>query len=331
MLAISNTEISTFDRCLRQWYLKYYLGIVPAHEPAAGNRNLGIRVHVAMEAAYGYGLDPLAVLGILYAIEIDAHPEEADELSAEHELARIMTEGYIEWAAETGDEADWRVVAVETDLRVALPEVQDVELRVRMDQVAQRVSDGALAFRDWKTSGTFDKHELLAQDPQMKFYCMVQQMSVAGRQNAPLIAGGRITTLKRVKRTAKSKPPYYRSDDFWYNPDQIDATRRRVATICERIRDMRAALDANHGIIKADLKLLDSMQRSVVPPTWIESDCSWKCPFAAGLCASMDDGSDWTGMLTDSGRYRRDDPYAYYERNPLATIRAAITAGGVGS
>lgn len=325
-LAISNTEISTFSRCLRRWYIAYYLGFVPAHEPAASSRNLGIRVHVAMEARY-YDLDPLAVLAILYAIENQEHPEEADKLAAEQEMAQIMVEGYLEWAAETGDEADWQVVAAETDLRVQLSQLPGVELRVKMDQVARRISDGALAFRDWKTSANFEKHEILAQDPQMRFYCMVQQMSVAARERAPLVSGGRITTMRRVKRTEKSKPPYYVSDDFRFNPDQLDATYRRTLKICGQIQEMRNRLDEAREAFGDDIAVINAMQRSELYPTWIGTDCSWSCPFASGLCASMDDGSDWAGILLSSGRYKQDDPYAYYERNPLATIRAMITQG----
>jgi hypothetical protein len=329
LLAISNSEIGTFDRCLRQWYLKYYLGLVPAHEPSAGNRNLGTRVHVAMEARF-HGLDPLAVLELLYGIELDAHPDEAEKLLPELDLARIMIEGYLEWAAETGDEADWEVVAAETDLRVPLPSVPGVELRVRMDQVARRISDGALAFRDWKTSGVFDKHENLYNDPQMRFYCMVQQMSAAGRQGAPLVAGGRITTFKRVKRTAKAEPPFYRSDDFWFNPDVLDSTYQRVTKICGDILAMRNRLENTPEIVSAvmhgDHGLGNGRQRRELPPTWLGNECSWACPFSTGLCTAMDDGSDWPGIALASGRYKIDDPYAYYERNPLATIREAIVA-----
>jgi PD-(D/E)XK nuclease superfamily len=326
-LAISNSEIQTFDRCKRKWYATYYLGVVPASEPAASSKNLGTRVHVAMEAQYGYGIDAMAVLRILYQIEIENHPEEAMPLKAEQELAEIMVSGYLEWSASTGDEADWNVVATETDLRVPLPSVPGVELRVRMDQLARRESDGRLAFRDWKTAGNFDKHDMIAMDPQMKFYCMVQQMAATagGNQNPPLVSGGRITTMRRVKRTDRSKPPYYMTDDFWFNPDQIESAYRRTTKICSQIQDTRGMLDLHRQRYGDDLAMLNPLQRTELAPTPILGNCDWSCPFSTGLCTAMDDGSDWPGIIDSSGRYVRDDPYAYYERNPLATIRAMVT------
>jgi hypothetical protein len=40
----------------------------------------------------------------------------------------------------------------------------------------------------------------------------------------------------------------------------------------------------------------------------------------------MDDGSDWAGILTRSGRFTQADPYAYYRDDALASIRAELTA-----
>jgi hypothetical protein len=38
----------------------------------------------------------------------------------------------------------------------------------------------------------------------------------------------------------------------------------------------------------------------------------------------MDDGSDWPGVLTRSGKFRQDDPYSYYREDPLRAVREVL-------
>lgn len=322
-MMISNSEIATWARCPRQWLLKYFLGLVPAEESAASHRNQGSRVHTALEAYHGYQLDPLAVLGILYRIETERHPEETAELKAEYDMSEAMVSGYLEWLAESGADADWQVVATEADVQVPLPGQPEIILRARMDQVGQRISDGSLAFLDYKTSATFEKHEYLDLDPQFRFYCLIQQMAVgnAGLENPPLVSGGMVTTLKRVKRTARSRPPYYMRDDFWYTPERIESTLLRVQKIASEIKEAREVLSEFSG---NNLDRLNYLQRTEVRPVPIVHDCSWSCPFSSGLCTMMDDGSDWIGAALRSGRYRQADPYTYYASNSIRTIREAL-------
>jgi hypothetical protein len=102
LVAVSNSEIATWDRCPRQWYLKYYLGEVPADEPLVSSQLLGTRVHAALEGHYGYGLDPVTVLNLLYRLLAQENPDYRTELLAERELAVTMVTGYLEWIEETG-------------------------------------------------------------------------------------------------------------------------------------------------------------------------------------------------------------------------------------
>lgn len=146
LLAVSNSEIFAAQRCWRNWYLTYYLGMVPTQEVPVGNRQLGTRVHTALEGLYGYDLDPLMILQILYRAAIEAFPEYEEELLKERTYAEAMVDGYIMWLAEEGADADQRVVATETDMVVPIPGYDSVLLRSRMDQVFQRISDGALGF-----------------------------------------------------------------------------------------------------------------------------------------------------------------------------------------
>jgi hypothetical protein len=323
MITISNSEIQLWSRCPRSWFITYYLGFVPSDEPATGNKQLGGRVAVAMEGFYGYQLDPLAVLGLLYRFELEKHPDAVEDIVAERDLAEIMVSGYLEWLAETGEDGDLEVVATETDLQVPLPGIEGVMLRARMDRVVRQLSDGVLLFADDKTAATFEKHEVLELDPQMKFYALMQHLATRDQDNAPVVNGGMINTLRRVKRTSKSQPPYYQRDRFRYNPDVTESTHHRVRQVCLEIINARGNLDAVYAA-GGNLSQVNFLQRTLLRPVPIPHDCKWSCSLAAGLCGMMDDGSDWPGVLQRSGRFTQADPYEYYRNDALRTIREEL-------
>ena len=320
-ISISNSEIATFDRCRRKWYAAYYLGLAPAEPDIVGNAILGTRIHAALEGLYGYGLDPLTVIATLYQQAIDEHPDWRTELQAEMDLATTMLDGYIEWAAETGIDAGLRVVAVEQEVQVPFPRVPGVTLRARMDQVTLNEDTGLVSFLDWKTAATFDRHEILALDPQFKFYSVTQRL--AKGPGAPLVDGGIIRTLRRVKRTAKSNPPYYQSDSFRYTPEQLDAAELRIAAICRQILQARVYLDRAYQDAGGALDLVNDVQRQELYPSPRLNECRWDCPFLT-LCPMMDDGSDWPAVITDGTRYVQQDPYQYYRAEPLKAVRAVL-------
>jgi RecB family exonuclease len=331
MLTISNSEIYAWTRCRRNWLLTYYYGLVPADEIPHGNRQLGSRVHTCLEGRYGYGLDSLTVMMLLYKIEIDAHPEFETELREERAMAEAMLTGYEEWLAETGADANLEVVATETDLQVPLPGTEGVMLRARMDQVYRDTANGTLGFMDYKT-GSFDRHEVLALDPQMKFYSLLQFLATQGqpvpgmelRTDVPLVNGGLLTTLRRVKRTAAAKPPFYQRDPFRFTTEQLAAHLLKIQSVCSEIVQARDFLNGTQAAFPGDMVVFNAAQRGVLYPTPILGNCEWWCPFSAGPCVMMDDGSDWVGALFASGHYTQADPYEYYRTDALRTIREEL-------
>lgn len=327
MIPISNSEIAVADRCLRQWYLKYYLGFSPADEPPVSASKSGTRVHAALEGMYGYDLDPETVLGALYALSIDAQPDWREDLMREWELTTIMVRGYLEWVAETGIDAPLSLVSLERQVQVPFPLVPGVELRAKMDQAVYNEDTGILSFLDHKTAVNFDSHESLALNPQFKFYSVVQRL-MAGT-GGPVVAGGMINTLRRVKRTEKSRPPYYQRDVFRYSPEELNAAELRIAALARRMVAARQALDEAHAVSGGELMTVNAVQRSVAPPTPIVRDCKWSCPFVS-LCPMMDDGSDWPGVLMRSGKYQQGNPYQYQVDDPLGAARAKLGNVGAG-
>ena len=136
-LGISNSEIQLFLRCPRKWLVEYYWGFLPANPSPLGAANLGIRVHLALEAKFGYGLDPLTVLDIIYGQEIATHPDLARELNADLEMSKIMVEGLLEWMGTEGHAASFRFVRAEAEIRVPLPGFDGVDLRAKLDQIGR--------------------------------------------------------------------------------------------------------------------------------------------------------------------------------------------------
>lgn len=326
MIAISNSEISQWDRCRRAWYLKYYLGMVPADEIPVSNQLLGTRVHAALEGYYGYGLDPVAVLEVLYRLAADAYPDFSGELGAERETAVIMVTGYLEWIAETGADASLSVVVTEADLQVPFPRLPGVALRARLDQVVLDENTGLLSFLDHKTAASFEAHEILALNPQFKFYSVMQRMIAEQEGGDARVSGGLMNTLRRVKRTDKSRPPYYQRDPFRYTDTELDSAEARIFKLCTEILEARAALDYAYDPVNGGggaLDFVNAVQRLDLAPTPLPERCKWDCPFV-NLCPMMDDGSDWPGALLRSGRYKQADPYAYYREDPLRAVREVL-------
>jgi hypothetical protein len=294
-----------------------------ADEPLTGASQIGTRVHAALEAWYGYGIDPVAAVMALYNAACRDHPDWSNDLNSEREMAVVMITGYLEWVAETGKDAGLTVVATERDVRVPLPGIKGVELRAKLDQVVYDEQTGLLSFLDHKTAMNFDKHTLLALDPQFKLYALIQALAKAS--DAPLVDGGFLNTLRRVKRTSKSQPPYYQRDPFRYTPAQIEATLRGVRHLVTEIIDARYQLDYARDHDGNELAVVNALQQSVLYPSPMLKQCGWDCPFV-NLCPMMDDGSDWTGVLLRSGHYVQGDPYSYYDQDPISVIKAELAA-----
>lgn len=326
MIGISNSEMATWTRCPRMWMVKYYYGLVPADPRPVGNMQLGSRVHTALEGLYGYDLDPLAVLKVLYENELERRPDAEDALRKEWDLAHAMVQGLMEWVISEGKDADWRVLSTEMELAVPLPRVEGVYLRGQLDLVERQVSTGHLKFRDWKTADSFEDHSIMELDTQFPLYTIMLHLRAGTRpgddpQGKDIPMGGRITTLRRVKRTERAKPPFYQTDPVNYNPEQLDSKLRWAQQICREIMSARQSLD---WASPQDMATFNNIQRTVTRPVPIKRDCSWRCELSSGGCVAMDDGSDWVGMLFRSGRWVQGDPYAYYEQRGIRAIKDQI-------
>jgi RecB family exonuclease len=302
---VSNSEIGTFQRCRRLWYLRYVCGYARSEEdePATGAMQLGTRMHAAFEA------DDKAAgrLGLahwvreVYGAEMRRNPDAWDDLRRERDQALVMAQGYVRWAAENGIDEGIEMLAAEQDVVVDMPQMPGVQLRGRLDRMFRRLSDGAVLFRDWKTTGALeDAVRSLRLSPQMPFYVMLQRLA-SGDVRAE---GGQVVFLRRSKQTVRATPPFYAIEEVRYNRHRLNAKFLKVKAELTQMLYARERLRI--GTPDAHL--------SVAPPSPMH-DCSWSCPFFF-CCDMLDDGSAWREML--DATFMKENPYAYYDRDLLA-------------
>jgi len=297
--------------CRRRWWLSYLrrLGTRPGDETATGVRQLGLNVHLALEGLYGYGLDPLEVLRVVYRETMERCPDAEKEITGELSYALTMVAGFLEWAAETGMDAEYEVVATEGEVshHLDLADGRAVRLRGHIDQVVRRRGgDEALLVRDFKTVGSLVKADELQRDEQMRFYALLQWLRA--EETSGRVDGVLYTMLARSKRTAKATPPFYETIPIHYNVHDHRSMLLRVRAVARLALDLEADLAAG-----AD-------HREVAYPNPSEF-CKWGCEFKS-VCTLADDGSRFEDAL--AGNFIEIQPYGYYGTERIDGIRKAM-------
>jgi hypothetical protein len=312
---ISNSSVQSFKGCRREWWLRWYRGLVPRTALPQGKRDSGTRVHKALQGWYvPHGVvqvDPR--IGIESAIRedqqiivahiqrsgwegpVEDHPDYV-ALVKLNDTERIMVSGYLEWLEESGEDAYLEVIAPEVQLTATLPELNrdDVAITGKLDVRVRRISDGARMFMDHKTRDIMPKLPELQRDEQMMHYELLEELTADDDQD--YCDGALYNVLRRVKRTVRATPPFYTRH---FVPHNIYTKRSFRARLIATIRDMISVGDAlDQG----------SHHLDTVYPT-PGRDCEWRCPFAK-ICTMFDDGSYVEELLTD--QYRTEDPLHYY-------------------
>lgn len=318
---ISNSELRTWRRCRRKWYLTFYreLGPKKTEEALTGSLAFGSRIHLCLERMYMNNEDPMEVYEELHSkvvydillretqhgfVDSDLRKKAQDE----RELGHAMLEGYVAWTQETGLDEGVKLAGAEVVVEVASG-VEGVRLRGKLDQRVYREIDGARLFRDFKTAaGLTDGPKMLPLDEQMKFYMLLERldsMSKTGDAPSEPTMGGLYTMLKKVKRTARAQPPFYAQVEVHHNKRELESMWLRTHKRINEMLEARRELD-NGGD-----------QRYWVDP-FPTKDCTWDCPFLA-VCPMMDDSKPevYEAMLGEL--YERRDPYERYSEDDIKT------------
>lgn len=309
----SNSELRTFKRCRRKWWLGWFRGLKPKTDSPIGALAVGQRIHRVLRVYYepGTQVNPLDALELFITRDwtevtrqhtaqgLEVPLELRKKFASEADLERAMIEGYLQWLAETGEDSELEVIAPETYLEVdvtdkLIPLDKPTKLIGKLDVRTRRRRDGVRRFLDHKTVGDFRQAtRVLALDEQMLHYHLLEWLSTNGEEYCDAAL---YNMLRKVKRTATAKPPFYQRVTVTHNVHELKSYEARVLSTVEDVR-----------LAETSLLNGDSHARWAYPnPT---RDCAWDCPFFT-VCGMFDDGSRVEDMLDQY--YQRGDVLKYY-------------------
>lgn len=296
-IRISNSEIQTFKDCRRRWWFTYYRRLRPKVQEFTGPLALGSRIHEALDRYYSTGeplLDAHAALVKEDLKKMTDDYRDVSGLEAEAELGRVMLEGYLEWVELNGIDAELEKISTEEIIERPMLDGR-VTLQGKIDMRVRRKIDGARMFRDFKTvGGSFaDFGSIAHMNEQVLTYMLLEE---AQNQDGERSDGAIFTMLRKVKRGAYAKPPFYDQIEVRHNKFALRSFYERLEGTLEDMMRVRDALDAG-----------ESHFRHVYPKP--SRDCKWKCQFFA-ICPLVDDGSAAEAAISDA--FAVSDPYGYY-------------------
>ena len=296
-LRISNSEIQTYKDCKRRWWLSYYRRLQPKTKNFTGALALGSRVHEALDMYYSKEIPLLEAHAQLVAADkqlLESEFRDTYDLDSEAELGRIMLEGYLQWVEENGIDAELEMISTEEIIEMPLLDNR-VILQGKIDMRVRRKADGVRMFRDFKTvGGSFTDFASMAHmNEQILTYMMLE---TAQNKEGERSEGGIFTMLKKVKRSANAKPPFYEQMEVRHNVFALRSFWQRIHGTLTDMLHSRDLLDAGGD------------HRFVVYPS-PSRDCKWKCSFFS-ICPMFDDGSAAEAAIEDA--FQSSDPYAYY-------------------
>lgn len=308
-IRLTNSEMSTFRLCRRDWYLRYYREFVPIVGPAAGSPlSIGTAFHDALASYYDQftqagealrsgkpAIAPVHFVGPVYARAIENEPHRQIELENEQELVTLMLDGYGEWLESEAADADLRVLAPETMLEKPLVVGADgsvlATLLSKIDARVEKLSTGERLALEHKTCQSLKQAlPLLQCDTQLLTEHLLEMLDIRDRgasvEDASLRAQGVLYNMSRkVKRTASAKPPFYGREQVVHNVQELRSHWAHCQSTALQILDCRARLDAGES------------HQLVCPPS-PSRELTWKSGFFK-YYVLMNDGSDWERAVLD--------------------------------
>lgn len=296
MKYVSNSEIQTFKRCRRKWWLTYWRKLHLIRGKVHKPREVGDLVHKRLDRYYQGGMtdDVLEELKDDIKWMNEHFPDQEKEVKQIGELARIMVEGYFEWIEETGADAHLEVVAPEQNVMAPMPELGVVMLG-KLDVRVNNMQTGGRQFLETKTTGSFaDLIKTADSNEQLLEYHLLEQMTGDDETRSD---GSILNMLKRVKRTKAAKPPFFMRHPVPHNLDELRTFYLRTYGVITKI------LDLEHDLGEGG----DPMIHAYPSP---KRDCTWDCDFFS-ICSMMNDPNKQAEEMI-SISYEEHDPNARY-------------------
>ena len=177
--------------------------------------------------------------------------------------------------------------------------ISDVTVLAKLDARIMREDDGARLALEHKTVGDLSMPLASLQlDTQLLTEHLVEFMALKSEgREADAAQGVLYNMLRKVKRTARAKPPFYRRETVQHNVWELRNHWKHVCAIAMAIRSAEQSLAAG-----AD-------HHFIAPPSPTR-DCKWDCEFY-GICPMFDDGSDVAAPIADL--YETHDPLERYD------------------
>ncbi len=293
---LTQSELAAFDRCERKWWLGWYRKL-RRRDVFDRLPGIGTFVHAGLEAYYdGRTRDPLEVVRERATATIENLPEHAEAIADAAGLAGIMLEGYMEWLHESGEDVGLMFDGAERKVEAALKPSPYI-LRGKIDATFVRERDGARVQLEHKTVGNLTDLPKIAQaNFQFLTYDLLAYLK-AMEGDGTRTDGVLLNMLRRVKRTAQAKPPFYKRHEVRHNTQELRNHWKHVVELARRQDAAIARLDAGED------------HHNAAPKSW-ERSCSYSCDFYA-VCPLLDDGSDAEGFL--AAEYEEHDPLERYE------------------
>jgi transcriptional regulator with XRE-family HTH domain len=329
---VSHSEIQTFKDCRRKWWLGHVRNLKPVDEPLTGALAVGTRIHKALELWYvpkgEVPTDPQDTLERLILedwtiltqrfaanpswdpfgdVAASVPPEVEKKFKTEADLQRAMLEGYMEWVKTDGSDSLYETIAPESVAAVQLPQVwhdgRQVTLIGRLDRRVRRGADNREMFEDFKTAASITQLlQELPMNQQAKYYMLLLWLE-SGEATPPVLSA-LFTILRKVKRTASAKPPFYERTEVHHNKTVLQRFRDEVLAIVNEMDD-------------AERRLRDGEPHFRVVYPRPSRDCSWKCPFVKA-CPMFDDAQSYPESMLHN-LFTVGQPLEYYG---LATAKA---------
>ena len=298
----SNSEVSVFLDCNRRWWFEYVLRLgkegSDSQPLAVGNlvhagveefRRARYMQDRTLEDSTGAGND--AIQALYDATELSPELLPKDTI----DLALIMFEGWTEWLEE--EAVDYGLVYNGVEIEISTPIMPGVTWLAKLDAFVWNQTTETFEVIDTKTVQSVKSFPALIQmDRQMLGYVWAARQYTGER-----VQTAQFDMLRKVKRTASSKPPFYARASASYNQAEIDSWLYQTrATIVEMMRLREELEDPSNTMIEA---------AQIATPR-ANPECSWKCQFV-NVCPMFNDGSRAEDMVRE--QFVEIDPIARYK------------------
>lgn len=283
---LTNSEMKLWRRCKRQWWLSHHRGLVSRRVEFNRPLSIGTRVHDALAAYYDpfARIDPLQHMADTVSLDVATYPAYEADIRKEAKLCEIMLEGYLQWCEETGADVGMELISAEgaDEYPLPLPDGApwaDLRLLTKIDAQVRTPDELRLAL-EHKTVGSLT---IALPTLQMDTQCLTEHLVIHLKLNAEgredeRADGVLYNMLRKVKRTAAAKPPFYDRKPVRHNVSELRNHWFHVTAIAAEIADAENRLAAGES------------HHTVCPPNPTKDD-SWQNPFF-NIFPLFDDGSD---------------------------------------